>query len=65
MVVMLAVEPGDVKKQKNKKKKKRFTYADGWWSTRTDGVRADTLRVVGDTVYWWPLTRMDGGGVGR
>ena len=34
MVVMLAVEPGEVKR---KKKKKRFTYADGWWSTRTDG----------------------------
>ena len=38
MVVVLAVEPGNVKK-KEKKKKKSFTYADGWRSTRVGGGR--------------------------
>ena len=61
-MVMLAIEPGDVKekKRKEKRKKKRFTYADGW-----DGVCADPLCVVKDAVYSWLLTQMDGGGVGR
>ena len=36
MVVVLAVKPGNVKE---KKKKKSFTYMDGWWSTRVGGGR--------------------------
>ena len=50
MVVMLAVEPGDVKK---KEKKGLLTRTDGGRRGRTDGVRVDSLRVVEDVVYSW------------
>ena len=32
---------------------------------RAEAPRADPLRVVGNAVCCWPLTRMDGGDVGR
>ena len=38
-MVVLAVEPGNVKKKKEKKKKKSFTYADAWRSTHVGGSR--------------------------
>ena len=62
VVVVLAVEPRDVKR---KEKNVLLTRMGGGRRGRTNGVRvkapcADPLRVVEDAVCWWPLTRMDG-----
>ena len=51
-MVMLAVKPGDVKK--NEKEKKVYLHR------QMDGVCGDPLRVVEDMVYSWPLMWMDG-----